>query len=182
MNASFPILIESANTSSLAVLKKDSKCLFESMIQVIDVLSDESYSVPLATLSKNSLSQHVRHILEFYIEFLNGLQIGSIDYDARKRTHKIETDKSFAVSEMLRIQNEINKLFENKSIFIVCSTHQKDTRLQLPSSLFRELTYCNEHSIHHLALIKIGIKAHFPDIDLPNGFGVAYSTQFSVRQ
>lgn len=36
--------------------------------------------------------------------------------------------------------------------------------------------YNIEHTIHHLALIKVGLKLVYPDLDLPNHFGVAPST------
>lgn len=46
----------------------------------------------------------------------------------------------------------------------------------IPTSLERELMYNIEHTIHHLALIKVGLKLVYPDLDLPNHFGVAPST------
>ncbi|TAG65626.1 MAG: DinB family protein, partial [Runella slithyformis] len=44
------------------------------------------------------------------------------------------------------------------------------------TTLSRELVYIAEHAIHHLAILKIALRAHFPDIALPVHFGVAYST------
>ena len=46
----------------------------------------------------------------------------------------------------------------------------------MPSSLARELQYNLEHTIHHAALIKIGVLSLVPDAVLPDTFGVAPST------
>jgi hypothetical protein len=40
----------------------------------------------------------------------------------------------------------------------------------------RELVYNIEHVVHHMALVKIGLKELLPDLDLPDDFGVAVST------
>ncbi len=40
----------------------------------------------------------------------------------------------------------------------------------------REMVYLVEHSIHHYALIRIGLQENFSDIFIPKNFGVAYST------
>jgi hypothetical protein len=44
------------------------------------------------------------------------------------------------------------------------------------SNVQRELVYLIEHSIHHFALVRIGIQENFPEIILPCDFGIAYST------
>ena len=52
----------------------------------------------------------------------------------------------------------------------------KDGENDRASNLDRELVYNIEHAIHHMALIKIGIKEVAPQLQLPEGFGVANST------
>jgi hypothetical protein len=44
------------------------------------------------------------------------------------------------------------------------------------SNIERELMYNIEHTIHHLAIIKIGLNAVAPQIALSEHFGVAPST------
>ena len=46
----------------------------------------------------------------------------------------------------------------------------------IDSTVGRELLYNLEHCIHHLALIKIGLKLVAPQIELPTHFGFARST------
>jgi hypothetical protein len=46
----------------------------------------------------------------------------------------------------------------------------------LQTSYARELVYLTEHSIHHFALIKIGLQQLNPDLILDENFGYAAST------
>jgi len=48
--------------------------------------------------------------------------------------------------------------------------------IQIPSSFARELLYNIEHAIHHMALVQVAVQNAFPTIELPQHFGVAYST------
>jgi hypothetical protein len=45
----------------------------------------------------------------------------------------------------------------------------------IPSNYYREIAYNLEHTIHHMALIRVGIN-EVSMIELPQDFGVAYST------
>ncbi|NBP71028.1 MAG: hypothetical protein EBU52_20110, partial [Cytophagia bacterium] len=46
----------------------------------------------------------------------------------------------------------------------------------IESNFMRELVYNIEHAVHHMAIMKIGIKEVAPYIQLPFDFGVAAST------
>ena len=44
------------------------------------------------------------------------------------------------------------------------------------STLERELVYNIEHAVHHMAMIKIGLRQIAPEILIDKNFGVAQST------
>src|SRR5690606_8636434 len=71
---------------------------------LISQLSDKEYSTSINCLSGSSIGQHVRHILEFYICLLEGIPIGIINYDNRKRDVNLET----------------NTLYSTKTIDAIC--------------------------------------------------------------
>lgn len=159
------------------ILVEESVLILTSIEQLVGQFSDEDYSKPLDILNQNSLSQHVRHILEFYQEFILGLQRGQIDFDVRNRSQRLEVDKDFALDFISFLKRELELVELDGPIPIRVSTHEKDVRPILESSTFRELAYCNEHSVHHMAIIKIALKINFPFASIREGFGVAFSTQ-----
>ena len=56
------------------------------------------------------------------------------------------------------------------------ATYQGDEQIHILTTFERELMYNIEHTIHHLAIIKIAIRLVAPHIRLPDNFGVAAST------
>jgi hypothetical protein len=161
------------------IISEESKLILDSLRKLLNQLSDEEYVRSLPILSNSSLSQHVRHILEFYQEFLLGIRNDLVDFDARKRSHRIEIDKNFALEFIFFLIRELELIKSDSPISIKVSTHENNNRPVLQSSVFRELAYCNEHSVHHMAILKIGIYSEFPHIQVSKGFGVAFSTQFA---
>jgi hypothetical protein len=51
-----------------------------------------------------------------------------------------------------------------------------DDCVTISTNYFRELTYNIEHAIHHMAIMKIGVREIAPYIPLDENFGVAVST------
>ncbi len=136
------------------------------------------YQSPLELLSGSTIGQHTRHIIEFYNCLLEQTHIGDvpvINYAKRARDIKIETAPDHALHCVSIICEKMQEVDLDKKCLLSCEEHgQKD--LQVPSTLKRELIYNIEHTIHHLAIVKIALKATSPAIDLPEHFGVAPST------
>ncbi len=139
---------------------------------VIGQMENEDYAKLLPILSYNSIGKHTRHILEFYECLLNA-QNGVVDYDARQRNILLETDVVSAKQSIEKIC-DILPLKDLKTP-ILLQSHFHETVLT-PSSWEREIVYNIEHTIHHLAIIKIALKEVFPSVHIPENFGIAYST------
>jgi uncharacterized damage-inducible protein DinB len=146
--------------------------------QLIDLLNDiksEVYKDALQPLHFSTVGQHVRHITEFYLCALKGYESGVVDYDARERNLLIEIDKDFTIETLQNVKSQLQML-KSDSPLILKSKFGGDEAMDIPSSFFRELTYLIEHTIHHLAIIKIGLNEVYPEINIPKNFGVAHST------
>lgn len=142
-------------------------------------IADELYckSAPLAFGS--GVGQHLRHCLEHYESFLSGWQTGKIDYDARARNARIETERAYALSLIEEIVTALQRIGEEVADRNLHVKQDSNASLELAaqwsaSSLQRELQFLVSHTVHHYALIAVILRLHGfePDAD----FGVAPST------
>ncbi len=154
------------NHSNIAVLKQLNHLLHQ--------LSDTEYATPLPVISQNTIGKHVRHILEFYTCLLTGIEKKSVDYDARKRNIELENDTKKAVEISKFISEKIINL--NNKVELNLFATLPHGRVELNTTVARELLYVLEHTIHHFAIIKIAVKNEFPHIKIADEFGVAYAT------
>lgn len=128
------------------------------MKKVLVQLTDEQYVYSSKTLFGATIGQHVRHILEFYQSVLNGLDTKIINYDHRLRNLLIETNCNFAIQVIDEINTNLALDLTDETLVLegnFCADEGKEITIQ--TSFFRELAYCLEHSIHHQALIKVGL-------------------------
>lgn len=142
-------------------------------------IDHQVYSMPLDLLSGASVGQHTRHFVEFYQCLLQQIDTPDqvINYALRKRDLHIETDPDFAAHTIAECCNRLASLRDNPDCTLVCDEHVSGGHgVTVQSNLARELVYNIEHTIHHLAIIKIGLHAIAPQITLPPHFGVAPST------
>ena len=155
-------------------LKEPISNLLEQLQYVIDELNPGQYTEPVKLLSQSSIGQHTRHILEFFVELNKGYESGMVDYDKRIRNKAIEADKDFAISTINQIKNTIEK--PDKELLLQAEYGEgADHQAQVFSNYFRELVYNLEHTVHHMALIRIGVNA-ISQVVIPDEFGVAAST------
>jgi hypothetical protein len=155
-------------------LQKTIQNVFVQLSETLDLLSAEQYVHPSKTLFNATIGQHTRHIIEMFICLEKGYDEGIVNYEKRPRDLKIETDKDFARSLLLSIYKDLNKV--NKHMVLHTSYNEdSDQVISFQTNYHREVAYNLEHTIHHMALIKVGIN-ELSDIQLPDGFGVATST------
>ena len=161
------------------LLKKPIQNIFVQLTESLHQLSGEEYTRPSKTLFHASIGQHVRHIIELFLCLEKGYDSGIVNYEKRKRDYQIETDKELATSLLKEIYQDIDR--SNKDISLEADDYCDPMEIvSIPSNYYRELAYNLEHTIHHMALIRIGIN-EISSVRLPEEFGVAYST-FKYRQ
>ena len=141
-------------------------------IALVHDLDDNTFRSSPADLPPHRVSGHLRHIIEFYECFLEGLCAGHIDYDARRRDSTVERSASAAVARLQRIIELLESLGADKPVLVRMEDADENSLLQ--SSLNRELQVLSSHTIHHFALIAVTLRAF--GIAVPEDFGVAPST------
>ena len=139
-------------------------------------IDDTLYSQKLTMLSGSSIGMHTRHILEFYQCLIEG-STNLVNYDKRRRDIRIEEDSKFALKTIKNVLETISTIDPNTKLTLEVSydlTPGNYSRVE--TNFTRELVYNLEHTIHHLALIRIGLMEVASGIILPEHFGVAPST------
>jgi hypothetical protein len=131
------------------------------------------YTYPIYEMGNASVGQHVRHTIEIIQGLVNGYVSGEINYGKRKRDLSIETCLDHAHT----VCNELIALVEreNKPLRLMDTDYELETTIPVGTSYFREVHFTLEHTIHHMALMKTGLKILKKDIT-DDHFGVAYST------
>ena len=148
--------------------------VFFQLTDSLEQLSPAEYSQSSKILFNASIGQHVRHIIELYVCLYNGYETGTVNYEKRKRDVRIETDKDFAIELMQMICNNIEKV--DKDLLLESNYDEQSTdEINVATNYYRELLYNLEHTVHHMALIRVGIN-EVSTINIPEGFGVATST------
>jgi len=147
--------------------------------QLQDLLSQLSpvdfiNTIPL--LYNSSLGKHTRHIVEFYLCFFEAQKTKHINYDARKRDMLLETDLLFVINTIERVKENLNNTQSDESLQLVCEMPDNMGVHIGTTTISRELNYLADHTVHHLALIKIGINLLQPQIEVAENFGIAAST------
>jgi uncharacterized damage-inducible protein DinB len=139
-------------------------------------IRESDFVKPAETLSYSTVGQHLRHTLEFFICFEHGFENGLINYDKRAHDKLIETDKFIALNAISRISNFVSKVDDKSLKLEVGYDLEKEAYLTIDTTSTRELVYNIEHAVHHMAIMKIGIKEIAPYVQLSPEFGIAAST------
>ena len=130
------------------------------LIKLISPL-DKIYAQKNIHLNNETIGKHVRHIIDFYLCFINGIKIKFIDYDKRERNKKVENDKEYAIKTISVIINLLKNSYLNTPITI--NLNLSITKSSLNSSIERELMYIVDHAIHHGHIIQLFIQNHYPN-------------------
>lgn len=151
--------------------------ILDQLDETVRQLSDGDYTKPSPALSNSTIGQHLRHTLEFFLCLEKGLQDGVINYDKRAHDKLIENDRHIALHSIARIRDFVASTTTDIPLRLdVGYDRHSDTCTTIATNYFRELTYNIEHAVHHMALIKIGVREVATYVQLPAEFGIAVST------
>jgi hypothetical protein len=153
-----------------------STAVLEQLQRQLSLLQPHEYSAPLSVFNGASIGAHTRHVLEFYECLLRGSKQGVIDYDARKRNLNLQDDLHCALACAQQLAEQLLLQGADRKELTLRMSFGPDQVCYVPTTFVREEVYLIEHSIHHFALIRIGIQTAFDHVVVEPDFGIAYST------
>lgn len=148
--------------------------VFVQLADTLQQLSPDEYTRPCNTLFNNTIGQHVRHIIELFQCLENGYDTSMVNYEKRPRDIAIETDKEFAGQLLQEVYGKLNRP-DKVLVLEACYDEHSADPITITTNYYREIAYNLEHTIHHMALIRVGI-TEVSGIQLSDDFGVASST------
>jgi uncharacterized damage-inducible protein DinB len=151
--------------------------ILEQLTILLEEIDDLDYYKPSPSLSGATVGQHLRHTLEFFFCLEQGFTNGIINYDKRSHDKSIEQNKKLAAESIQRIKHFVTAIDLDKNLKLEVNYNiEKEETEVLETTAKRELVYNIEHAVHHMALMKIGIREVASYVHLKKEFGVAAST------
>ncbi len=139
--------------------------------QLLIALTDEQYTRSIAHLGQESIGSHTRHIIGLLQCATTGYASGIVDYINRTRDLTVASSRAAARAALQTVQEGLR--LPDKPMQLL--TTGNDSLPAVTTSFFREIVYHAEHTIHHLALIKVALVDMQLDLVDPY-FGMADST------
>jgi hypothetical protein len=140
---------------------------------ILAQIEQPAYCKTYSELNGSSIGMHMRHILEFFEALLFSVNTG-VNYDNRERKLILEENPLVAFEFIERLSEKLNLINADQDVIVFSEIN--GLKLELKSSLLREIHYNLEHTTHHLAMIKVVVTKYFPNIELDQHAGFAYST------
>lgn len=162
-------------TTAITELISTNVAWLKQALSLVQQLDDARFSSSPPGLAPHRVGSHLRHVLEFYQCFFDGLATSRIDYDARKRDESIERGRQSAVASIysiISLLEEVSSFDENWALAVRMENADED--VYLSSSVGRELQALSSHTVHHFALIAITLRVQGIEVD-PD-FGMSPST------
>ena len=151
--------------------------ILDQLSDIVRQLDENDFSRPSNALGNATVGQHLRHTLEFFLCLEQGFAKGVVNYDLRPHDKMIESDKFIALNVLSRIGDFIRLSHEYQPLKLEVG-YERDSEecITIETNFMRELTYNIEHAVHHMAIMKIGLREVAPYVTIPSDFGIAVST------
>jgi len=151
--------------------------ILDQLADLLSKLETRDFGRPSQTLGGSSIGKHVRHTLEFFRCFQSGYAEGWVNYDNRSHDTLMEHDKGVALEAIDEIRSFLSTVTEDKHLQLLTGLDPASDRHEwVGTTVRRELVYNIEHAVHHMAIIRIGLREIAPGLVLQKDFGVAAST------
>jgi hypothetical protein len=140
--------------------------ILSQLTDLVSQITEQDFVKPVDSLGNSTIGQHLRHTLEFFICLEQGFERGIVNYD-----------KFIALSVLSKINEFITSQHRDKALTLEAGYDlDMEEFVTINTNYLRELVYNIEHAVHHMAIMKIGIREVAPYVKLSHDFGIAAST------
>jgi uncharacterized damage-inducible protein DinB len=162
----------------MAVEQKALEILVRQLQELLRQISDMDYSQGLDLFDGASIGKHCRHIYDFLYTLALGLKTGILDYGHRERNSQLEQNPGQLLIALETQMARLKGSNLNQQLLIIpdLTAHPTQVEKKYLSTLERELHFVFYHTIHHMAMIKMGLKQLDCPIKVNPDFGLAPST------
>lgn len=115
------------------------------------------------------IGPHLRHVMDHYEAFLEGLPRGIVDYESRPRDARVQSDPAYARAKLAQLLARLQALPETlppgsgergEPLAVVAAVGLDGAELSASqSSVQRELQFLGLHVVHHYAVLAPRLRA-----------------------
>lgn len=167
-----------ADANSNEALLEGNLQVLNDLIAGVDRLKGQTFT-DLPGDHSSPIGMHVRHVIEFYQAFFKSLDadcVSGVCYDNRKRNLDFETSKVLAREALQKIVNALKSSdLTDRDVELSVVIDPVQPLSILRTSVHRELYHVLDHTIHHMAIIKMLAAGHGVAFD--ENFGLANATK-----
>lgn len=164
--------------TTINTLALDNIRYLEQAVSLLHTVSDETYARPAPMNLGSSMGAHLRHCIDHYDNFIAGIPLGRIDYDARRREVLLETSRVAGIEKLTQLIDGLRSVADQADRRLVvkmdCGDNEAEACWWTESSVRRELQFLISHTVHHFAIIKMSLIAG--GMAVGAHFGIAPST------
>jgi len=165
------------------VLLSDHRQVIGQALDLVEDMDAAIFRAPATDAGLSSVGEHLRHALDMYCVFFDGLADGHVDYELRERDPAVERDPRAAAACARTVLEGLATLDDGDAeLQVRCDSVALDGEDQpfARSTVERELQFLLTHAIHHFALISANLRLQ--GIEPAPGFGYAPSTLRHLRR
>ncbi|POM77402.1 Hypothetical protein PHPALM_5220 [Phytophthora palmivora] len=154
-------------------------CVMAILKQHKDFLRGLDDSVYTFTSTWGHPPHHLRKPLELLVAQQQGSGGTMVHYDIRDRHTPVEKDRHAAIEQIEQLEKILRSVPQNdlaRTVHAAFMLSADGREFDFQSTFSRELAFAVHHCIHHNALSKVLLRHHFPQLSVPDGFGLAPST------
>lgn len=163
-------------TSPMIAARALADCVDE-LAELVERTSDADYVAAPAGGVSGSIGAHVRRCLDHVRAVLEAAPGGVISYDRRARQVSLEQSRALAAEALRAAAARLDGLGRRAAdapVTLVSQVDRTGGRVQVASSLGRELVFALQHTIHHQATVAVLLSER--GVTVPPTFGYAPST------